>query len=62
MLDKGIDASRQVVHKSGRYLENKTADAITESKDDNIEMQEPFKDNNSTRKKARNIKHVEKKL
>ena len=39
-MDKGLDASRKVVHKAGEYLGNKIADVITKSID-NIEKQEP---------------------
>ena len=41
LLDKGLDASKKLVHKAGEYLGNKIADAITESIDDNIEKHEP---------------------
>ena len=40
-MDKGLDASKKLVHKAGEYLGNKIADAITESNDDNIEKHEP---------------------
>ena len=39
-MDKGIDASKKVVHKAGEYLGNKIADAVTKSNDDNIAKQE----------------------
>ena len=41
MKNKGLDASKKLVHKAGEYLGNKIADAITESTDDNIEKHEP---------------------
>ena len=40
LLDKGLDASKKVVHKAGEYLGNKIADAVTKSNDDNIAKQE----------------------
>ena len=40
-MDTGLDslktASKKVVYKAGEFLENKTADAVTKSNDDNIE-------------------------
>ena len=41
LMDKGLDASKKVVYKAGKYLGNKIAAAITKSNDDNIEKQEP---------------------
>ena len=38
----GLDASKKVVHKTGEFIGNKIADAVTNSNDDNIETQEPF--------------------
>ena len=32
---------KKVVHKAGKFIGNKIADAITKSNDDNIEKQEP---------------------
>ena len=43
-MDKGLDSSKKVVHKGGKYLGNKIADAITKSNDDNIEKQEPVEE------------------
>ena len=37
-------ASKKVIHKAGEFLGNKTADAVTRSKDDNIEKQEPVEE------------------
>ena len=36
--------SEKVVHKAGEFLENKIADAVTKSNDDNIEKQEPIEE------------------
>ena len=40
LLDTGVDAvktaSKKVVHKSGEFVGNKTADLVTKSKDDKI--------------------------
>ena len=45
LLDTGLDslktASKKVVHKVGEFIGNKTIDAVTKSKDDNIVKQEP---------------------
>ena len=41
LLDKGLDISQRVVHKAGEFLGNKIADAVTESKDVNAEIQKP---------------------
>ena len=43
-MDKGLDASKKVVHKAGEYLGNKIADAVNKSNDDNIEKQEPVEE------------------
>ena len=44
-MDTGLDslktASKKVVHKAGEFTGNKTIDAVTKSKDDNIVKQEP---------------------
>ena len=44
-MDTGLDAakpaSKKVVHKTGEFIRNKIAHAVTKSKDDNIEKQEP---------------------
>ena len=44
LLDKGLDASLKVVHKAGKSIGNKIADAATKSSDDNIEKQEPVEE------------------
>ena len=44
LLDKGLDASKKVVHKADEFIGNKIADAITKSNDDNIEEQEPVEE------------------
>ena len=40
LLDTGVDAvktaSKKVIHKSGEFVGNKTADLVTKSKDDKI--------------------------
>ena len=41
ILDKGLDASKKVVHKAGEFIGNEIADALSKSTDDNIEKQEP---------------------
>ena len=45
LLDTGLDSlktvSRKVVYEEDEFLENKIAGAVTKSKDDNIEKQEP---------------------
>ena len=43
ILDKGLHASKNVVHKAGEFKGNKIADAATKSNNDNIEKQEPMK-------------------
>ena len=43
-MDKGLDASKKVVHKAGQYLGNKIADAITKSNNDNIEKHDPVEE------------------
>ena len=40
-MDKGLDASKKVVHKAGEFIGNKIADAVTKSNDDNIKKKEP---------------------
>ena len=35
LLDKGLDASKRVVHKAREHLGNKITDVITKSNDDN---------------------------
>ena len=44
IMDKGLDASKKVVHKGGEFIRNKIADAVTKSNDDNIEKQEPVEE------------------
>ena len=44
ILDKGLDASKKVVHKAGEFIGNKIADAVIKSNDDNIEKQEPVEE------------------
>ena len=39
-----IDVPKKVVHKAGKFIGNKIADAITKSNDDNIEKQEPVEE------------------
>ena len=43
-MDKGLDASKKVVHKAGQYLGNKIADAVTKSNNDNIEKHDPVEE------------------
>ena len=43
-MDTGLDASKKVVRKTGEFIRNKTADAVTKSNDDNIEKQEPVEE------------------
>ena len=40
ILDKGLDASKKVVHKAGELIGNKIADTVIKPNDDNIEKQE----------------------
>ena len=45
LLDTGLNASKKVeFHKAGEFIENKIADAITKSSNDNIEKEEPVKE------------------
>ena len=44
LLDKGLDASKKVVHKAGEFIGNKTADAIIKSGNDKIEKKEPVQE------------------
>ena len=41
ILDKGLDASKKVVHKAGEFIGNEIADVLSKSTNDNIEKQEP---------------------
>ena len=41
LIDTGLDASKKVVYKVVGFSENKIADAVTKSNDNNIEKQEP---------------------
>ena len=43
-LDCLKNASRQVINKAAEFLENKIADAVTHSNDDEIEKQEPLEE------------------
>ena len=43
-MDKGPDASKKGVHKSGEFIGNKIADAVTKSNNYNIEKQEPVEE------------------
>ena len=48
LLDTGLDslktAYKKVGHKASECMGNKTADTLTKSNDDNIEIQEPVSD------------------
>ena len=44
LLDKGLDASKKVIHKAGEYLVNKIADAVIKSNNVNIEKKEPVEE------------------
>ena len=45
LLDTGLNASKKVeFHKAGESIENKIADAITKSSNDNIEKEEPVEE------------------
>ena len=52
-LDSLKTASKEVVHKAGEYLGNKSTDAVTKSNDSDIEKQEPVEENCSNRKKEK---------
>ena len=39
IMDKGLDASKKVVHKTGKFIGNKIADAVTKPNDHSIEKQ-----------------------
>ena len=54
-MDKGLDPSEKVVHKSGKYLGNKIAGAITKWNDDNIEKHEPIEEKLFRKKKRQEI-------
>ena len=47
-MDTGLNAvkttSKKVIHKAGKFIGNKVADAVTNSHDYNIEKQEPFEE------------------
>ena len=43
-LDAVKTASKKVVHKTGEFIGNKIADAVTKSNDDNIEKQKPIEE------------------
>ena len=44
LLDKGLDASKKVVHKACEFIGNKTADAIIKSGNDKTEKKEPVQE------------------
>ena len=44
ILDKGLDASKKVVHKAGKFIRNKITDTATKSNDGKIVRQEPAKE------------------
>ena len=43
-MDKGLDASKKVVHKAGEFIGNKIADAVTTPNNDNNEKQKPVEE------------------
>ena len=43
-MDKGLDTSKKVVHKSGEFIGNKTEDIVTKSNDDIIEKRKPVEE------------------
>ena len=43
-MNKRLDASKKVVHKSGEFVGNKIADAVTKSNDDKVVKQEPVEE------------------
>ena len=49
-MNTGLDSlktvSKKVVHKSGEFLRNKIADAVTKSNNDTIRKQEPVEEIN----------------
>ena len=59
LLDKELDslktASKKVVHKTGEFLGNKIADAVTKSKNDKIVKEEPVEEINIPPKKGDEI-------
>ena len=63
-LDSLKSASIRVVHKTGDFLGNKIADAVTKSNDDNIvrQQQSVERNNYSTRKKRLNIRKNKKSI
>ena len=63
ILDKGLVASKNVVHKVIEFIGNKIADTVTKSNDDNTEKQEPVEEIIvPLEKKRRNIKQIEKSI
>ena len=44
ILERGLNASKKVVHKAGEFIGNKIADAVTISNDNNIKKQEPVEE------------------
>ena len=43
ILDKGLDASKKVVHKASEFIGNKIADAVTKSNDEVLYTSSPNK-------------------
>ena len=43
-MDAGLNASKKFVYKADEFLGNKILNAITKTKDDNIEKQEPVQE------------------
>ena len=44
ILDKGLDASKKVVHRADEFIGNKIVDTVTKSNDDSIGKQEPVEE------------------
>ena len=44
LLDKGLDASKEIVHKAVEFIGNKIADAVTNSSNDKTVKQEPVEE------------------
>ena len=42
-MDKGLDASKKVVHKASEFIRNKIADAVTKSNDEVLYTSSPNK-------------------
>ena len=43
-MGTGLNAFKKLVHKAGQFIENKIAEAVKKSNDDNIEKQEPVEE------------------